>query len=118
MGNPLCWFEIGTRNLEKSRKFYNAVFNWEIKDNPDFPDMPMIETGATPGGGIFLTPPEVPLSLMAYFHVEDINTTLEKVKEAGGMVLKEKTDIPQIGFFAIIQDTEGIVSGLFEGLKK
>ena len=52
MANPICWFEIGTRDIENSKKFYDSVFDWGLSKDPNFPDMEMIDTGAPLHGAL------------------------------------------------------------------
>lgn len=114
MGNPICWFEIGTRDIEKSKKFYDSIFDWDTKKDLNFQDMEMIETGERPSGAIFKGPPEMPLAVTVYFQVNDINETLKRVGDAGGSVFMPKTDIPQAGWFAIFKDPEGVYVSIFQ----
>jgi len=114
MANPICWFEIATRDIEKSKKFYDSVFDWELKKDENFPDMEMIETGERPSGAIFKGPPEMPLALSVYFQVTDVNETLKKVEDAGGRIIMPRTDIPSVGWFAVFLDIEGVAISIFE----
>ena len=118
MGNPICWFEIGTRDIKKSKKFYDAVFDWGLKTDPNFPDMEMIDTGAPLSGAIFKGPPEMPLGVSVYFQVDSIIETLTKVEEAGGMVIMPKTEIPMVGWFGLFKDPEGVMVSIFEPNKE
>ena len=115
MGNQICWFEIGTRDIEKSKKFYDQIFDWGMKADPNFPDMEMIDTGSQPGGAIFKGPPEMPLAVHVYFQVDDINETLKKVEGAGGSVFIPKTEIPNAGWFSVFKDPEGVFVGIIQG---
>ena len=114
MGNPICWFEIGTRDLEKSKKFYDSVFDWGMKKDPNFPDMEMIDTGAPLPGAIFKIPPDMPLGVHVYFQVDSIVETLKKVEESEGLMLMPRTEIPMAGWFAVFKDPEGVMVSIFE----
>lgn len=50
---------------------------------------------------------------MVYFKVDDIEQTLNKVKQLGGKVIQEKSEIPNVGFYGIFSDTDGNQIGLF-----
>jgi predicted enzyme related to lactoylglutathione lyase len=43
-----------------------------------------------------------------------VDDSLKQVEGAGGNVVRPKTDIPGMGSFAYIKDTEGNVIGLWE----
>lgn len=45
--------------------------------------------------------------------MDDIDATLEKVKNAGGTVCLPKTLIPDVGDYAFFLDPEGIPVGIF-----
>ena len=45
--------------------------------------------------------------LTIYFATDDMDATLDKVREAGGTVENEKMPVPGMGWFAPIKDTEG-----------
>jgi hypothetical protein len=73
----------------------------------------MHDTEETHGGAIY--PSEEPGSgPIVYFGVDDIDTSLAKVRELGGEVLQEKQPIPGVGWFARCRDTEGNRFSLFE----
>jgi len=113
MGAPLCHFEFSSDDPGKCREFYAGVFGWEF-DDKSMPDYTLIDTGTKPGGGLMKRPPEAPTpALSAYFMVDDINETLEKVRQGGGRVIVPKTPIPNVGEFAVFADPEGIVVGVF-----
>ncbi|MBU0638329.1 MAG: VOC family protein [Planctomycetes bacterium] len=115
MGSPLCHFEFMSNNPEKCKRFYGSVLGWEFDDRP-FPGYTMIKTGSKPGGGLMKRPDQAPAACMCvYFQVDDIPATLEKVKDAGGTVVVEETEIPGVGWFAIATDPEEISFGIFKG---
>lgn len=54
--------------------------------------------------------------MTVYVGVEDLRTSLQKVKELGGKVIVEPMPIPGFGEFAMFQDPDGAMMGLFEGV--
>jgi predicted enzyme related to lactoylglutathione lyase len=109
MANPVVHWEIGGRDLEKLGWFYGELFDWTPQ--PAGPDYRLVE--ASPpgiGGGLIEMEPHV----MVYVLVEDEDATLQRVRELGGTVLHEPTRIPGFGRFAVFEDIEGNVVGLFE----
>ncbi len=113
MSSPLCHFELMTKNPEACKAFYGAVFGWQFDDD-SMPGYSLVDTGAEPTGGIFKKPDDAPGPCMnVYFHSSDITGTIARAVEAGGRVIVEETEIPNVGRFAMIADPEGIVVGLF-----
>ena len=114
MPNPLCHFELMTNDPEKCQAFYGEVFDWRFDDR-SMPGYTLIHAGAEPTGGIFPKPPEAPGACVnVYFHVDDIDGTLEKARRAGATILVDKMEIPNVGLFAFITDPEGITVGLMQ----
>jgi uncharacterized protein len=118
MAETICHFEFMSNDPVKSRAFYSKIFSWEYQDM-GMPGYTGIKTGAQLGGGLMAKPAEAPSpALNVYFYVESIEKTLGKVRAAGGNVIKEKTEIPGMGWWAMFMDPEGICLGIFEEMKK
>jgi predicted enzyme related to lactoylglutathione lyase len=114
MGNAMCHWELMVNDVEKAKTFYGQVFDWELDDS-SMPGYTLIKTGKDPAGGMMTKPPEAPMpGLHVYFLVDSIEETLGKVTGAGGMVIVPKTEIPNIGHFAMIMDPDKIPVGIFE----
>ncbi len=60
---------------------------------------------------------EAPSMWMAWVNVEDVEATLGRVAEHGGVVVAPAWDVPGVGRLAIAQDPAGIVFGLLKGAK-
>jgi predicted enzyme related to lactoylglutathione lyase len=117
MGNHLCHFEIQASDVAKMKEFYSKVFDWEFEEAME--GYTMIKTGKEPGGGLMAVPEGAPgPSFQAYFFVDSVDETLEKVKDAGGQVLVPKTPIPDIGFFAFFMGPDDVGVGIYESAKK
>ncbi len=113
MPNPLCHFELMTKDVNKCQAFYTGVFDWKF-DSSSMPGYTLIQTGKEPAGGMMKVPPGAPgPCFTVYFMVDDIGATLKKVERAGGRVLKPETPIPNVGAFAIFADPEGNALGIF-----
>jgi len=115
MPNPICHVEICTIDLKKAEGFYGKLFDWNLKSS-DFPDYIAFDTGKEPGGGLMKVDQVKPgESVMVYVLVEDLDQTLARAKELGGKIVKEKTEIPNIGWFGLLSDLDGNIIGLFKG---
>jgi predicted enzyme related to lactoylglutathione lyase len=72
----------------------------------------------TPLGGVMEMPEEVsasgaPPHWMAYVAVEDVRAISAKTTEAGGTILKEATDVPGAGSFAVLADPQGAAFAVY-----
>ena len=110
--------EIPADDLPRARKFYSELLGWEIGDMPEFPDYPLFTFGAIEraGGALGLRGKTVGNQLRVYFDVDSIDAVLPNVAKLGGKVVEAKTEIPGMGWFAVIDDTEGNQVALYQGM--
>jgi predicted enzyme related to lactoylglutathione lyase len=112
----IIWFEIPADNLERARSFYGKLFGWKINPFPDMPDYQHIDTGgadASPDGGL-MKRRQVGQAITNYVNVPSVTKAMAKVTKLGGKVCSPKTAVPQMGYFAVCQDTEGNSFALWE----
>lgn len=122
-------FEIPADNLERAKKFY-SIFGWQLQDWPmpddsvyvgaktvetdDTTDQPK-EPGAINGGIVqrdqYAKTPSITID------VPSVDEYLEKVKQAGGKIVKPKQLIEGMGYYAYVADTENNLLGLWETKK-
>ncbi len=116
MGNQFAHVEIGARDLEKARGFYEKVFDWKIEVTLMGEGEPygLIDTGTPPGGGLFVPPPGVPTGITIYIDVDNIEETLGKIEATGGKTMMPRQQVPGVGWFAIFSDLDGNVLGLWQ----
>jgi predicted enzyme related to lactoylglutathione lyase len=116
MTHHICHIEIPTSDIEGAKKFYSELFGWKMNLIPAMNYM-AFETGREPGGGFLKVDKVVSggeQSVLIHVFTEDIQVTLARATELGGIVVKEKVEIPDIGWYALFADPEGNVIGLFE----
>ena len=112
----ICWFEIPADDLDRAKTFYGELFGWKIANMPGASDYMHIDTGgpeeALDGGMMLRRSPGQPIT--SYIFVESISKYAANVEKLGGKVHVPKTEVPQMGYFAICEDTEKNVFGLWE----
>ena len=116
----LVWFEIPADDLKRAKKFYGALLGWKINPIPGMADYWHIDTGgadASPDGGLMKRKCPEQQGIMNYLLVESLDKGMAKVEKLGGKVLMPRTEVPQMGFFAICQDTEKNAFALWEAQK-
>ncbi len=122
MNNAISWFEIGTTDLNRATKFYEAIFgitlipmdleNIKMRMFP-LNDMMTQVGGALVDSGGFHKPSSTDGPLIYLNGNPDVQNVLDKVEAAGGKIFLAKTEIsPEYGFMAVIIDTEGNRIGL------
>lgn len=116
MEKLIAWVEIPTENFERAVNFYSTVLKTEM-EGMDFGHEKM---AILPGGEGALIEAEdykpAKHGLMVSLNVPDsMEASLERVKQAGGNILKEKTKIEAEGrgYFAIFMDSEGNRLGFY-----
>ncbi len=116
MPHHICHVEIPTTDFEKAKTFYSSLFGWKITITPNM-DYATFETGSEPGGGFNKVDKVTSVGeqgVLIYVFTEDIQETLARVVELGGSVIKEKTLIPEIGWYALFGDPDGSIIGIFQ----
>lgn len=118
LSNPVGWFEIYVQDMDRARKFYEAVLQIKIEklaagglEMFSFPMTPE-GTGAT---GALVKAAGVPSggnSTLVYFVTSDCAVEAGRIAAAGGRVHRGKESIGPHGFIALGIDTEGNMFGL------
>ena len=112
----IIWFEIPADNPERAKKFYSSLFGWKIKKFPGMMDYWHIDTGGandTPDGGLMARKsPQQPIT--NYVNVASLDKASAKVEQLGGKICMPRTEVPEMGFFAVCQDTENNMFALWE----
>lgn len=124
--SPVVHFEMPAKDKKRVKKFYETAFGWEmsqlgsgmadyilaITTPVDKKTQRPKEPGAINGGfyqsGEYGTTPHIVIA------VDNLKKNMEAVKNAGGSVLGEPMDIPGVGTFVMIHDTEGNRVGMLQ----
>jgi predicted enzyme related to lactoylglutathione lyase len=118
-------FEIPAENLERAKKFYSENFGWKLNSlGPEMGNYVLVQTGPTDEQGMPQDRAFINGGLMPRDHsasspvlviaVADADQAVEKVKKSGGRLVGEILDIPNVGRYARVQDTEGNVIGVIK----
>jgi predicted enzyme related to lactoylglutathione lyase len=126
--NPVVHFEMPYEDGERLAKFYRTAFGWKMQLMPQMGGYVVAETGPTangrptnPGeinGGFFPKKPDWPDQPSVVIAVDDIHAAMQSVTQAGGDVLSEPMDIPGVGLYVSIMDTEGNRVSLLQPLPR
>lgn len=116
MANPFVHVELNTTDPAKAKAFYGQLFDWKLDDM----DMggftyTTINAGDGTGGGMMQHPvPGAPSSWLAYVIVDDVKAATAKAASLGATVVKEASEVPDMGWFSIITDPTGAMLGLWQ----
>lgn len=116
--NPVGWFDINVSNLERSKKFYESVFQIKLIDLPiewgKQSMFPANREGLNISGALVENKDRTENSnnTVVYFVSKDCTTEENRVEKAGGKIIRPKMSIGEFGFVSLIMDTEGNTIGL------
>jgi predicted enzyme related to lactoylglutathione lyase len=119
--NPVGWFEIYVKDMNRAKSFYEAVLGLPLTKLPasggsleDMWTFPMNQ-GASGAAGALARMDEAPVGpggTIVYFVTEDCGKAAHRAKDAGGQIVKDKFSIGQYGNIALVSDLDGNIIGL------
>ena len=118
----LVHFEIPSSDPAKLTRFYEQLLSWKFNKMPaGAMDYWMIShkdaaKNETMGGLYKRTMGET--GFINYFSVANIDKSLTKATSLGAKVIHAKEEIPQMGFFAIVQDADNNTFALFQSANR
>ena len=110
-------FEIYADEVERATKFYAEVFGWQIHkwDGPDDYWLAITGGGGEAGiDGAISGRPQPGAIGMNFIDVESVDDYIAKIQANGGTLVRPKIHIPEVGYTAVCNDTEGNPVGLFQ----
>ncbi len=105
--------EIPVTDLEKSKNFYSKVLGWDFK--PFGKGYLLFNNHKGIMVGLRLVDAIVKGdSTVFHVNIPDIDSILKRVKDNGGAVVRTKTIIPAMGWYALFNDLDGNTVGLYQ----
>ena len=108
--------ELNTNNLPKAKAFYGELFAWKLEDMPtENGNYTMINVGEGTGGGMMTNPvPDAPSAWLPYVQVDDVLWLMTDLITLGATVMKDVTDVKDMGSFSILVDPTGATIALWQ----
>ena len=110
------WPELATTDQRGAVAFYQALFGWEVKEQPIGPtetyslfQMRGREVSAACAMRADERQAGIPPHWNAYVTVADVDATVARAAELGGTVLAQPFDVMDAGRMAVLQDPTGAV---------
>src|SRR4030095_1327053 len=114
MGRPVMHFEIASLNIERASAFYRELFDWEIGEE-ELDGYRLVRTAeGSIGGGLLRSPEGVFPYVTIYVGVDGLHVTLRRGAGRGGKVIVEPMPVAGVGKFALFEDPDGAMIGIFE----
>lgn len=118
MGQPVVHFELWSQDPGRVGAFYTRAFGWSVQHLPEI-NYWLTDNGANRGinGGI-MRPQDGPWpgNMCFYIDVPRLDEAVEQVRAAGGRIVVERREMPGVGAFALFEDPDGRVNGIWEQL--
>ena len=118
--NPVVHFEMPAKDLKRASDFYSKAFGWNMNQlGPEMGNYLLAGTADTDDNQMIQNPGEINGGFFKYedkagwnaphvvIQVQDLNQTMEDIKNAGGTIEGEPMDIPGIGTYIAFTDPEG-----------
>ena len=120
MANPFVHVELASTDVGKAKNFYGKLFDWKLEDSDmDGFTYTMVGVGEGTGGGMMKHPmPGAPSMWLAYVLVDDIHAATKKAAALGATVMKDVTEVMDMGSLSIIVDPTGAMLGLWMPKKR
>jgi predicted enzyme related to lactoylglutathione lyase len=112
MNDPFVWFDLGTKDAEASRSFYEELLGWDVSDPVAGDGGVRAHESEQPWASVVPDGGEN-IGWFPYIQIEDLETATEKARELGASVLQPATKGPA-GTFTPIRDPAGAVFALFQ----
>lgn len=120
----IWWSELTTRDVDAAQAYYRRICGWRFSVTPsaDGGDYFVAHLGDQPVAGLLdlaLLPDheDTPAQWVTYIAVDDIDEALTRTRTAGGQVLREGFDVPDVGRIAMVQDSVGALLGLIRPVR-
>jgi uncharacterized protein len=117
------WYELITTEPEAAKSFYAGVVGWDTGEV----SMPgttytLFSVGDVPVGGLMSLPKDAINSgvkpyWIGYVAVDDLDVANDRIRQLGGVVHVPGTNIPNVGRFSIVADSQMAPLALLERLQ-
>jgi predicted enzyme related to lactoylglutathione lyase len=125
--DSIVHFEIPADKVERAKTFYSKAFGWMMVDVPQMEYTTIITTQSDQTTGRPTTPGAINggmgkkgdmlKAVVVTIGVQDVDASLEKIKQLGGKTVQKKMPVGDMGFSAYFKDTEGNVIGLWQATR-
>jgi uncharacterized protein len=117
------WYELMTTDSAAAARFYCDVVGWTAQRAPmGGMDYTLFDAGTTQVAGAFNLSKEqvaggAPCAWIGYIGVADVDRSAADVRAVGGQVWRGPDDIPDVGRFATVSDSQGAAFALFHSAR-
>ncbi len=114
MKGNIGYMELHTPDLDKSKRFYAELFDWRVEDlKTPGGDYALFHSGGSVEGGMIMDATPMWLS---YITVDQLESAVTRAKALGARVLREKTEVPDNGWFTVLSDPGGAPFAIWQNM--
>lgn len=110
----LHWVDLHSKDLDADLAYLrdHLKFETQTMDMPTGPYTILDPEGNARAGVMAGQNPQAPSMWVAWIHVESVDDTLGRARNAGGKVVAEPWDVPGVGRLALLSDPAGVTFGV------
>ena len=116
MSNRVVHFEIPCNEPEKTIDFFKEAFGWKLQQFGTEPYW-VVYTGDDKNPGInggLMKKKDPAQPLVNSIDVVNIDTAMQKIEQAGGVIVVPKMPVPTVGWLAYFKDPDGNIHGVYQ----
>ena len=109
------WYELMTPDAAGAKAFYDSVVGWNIAADSQFPNgyRTIGRSDGGSAGGLLPLSDEMRQhgarpAWLSYILVDDVDSSVKSIEQAGGKTYVDAFDIPDIGRVAMVADPQGV----------
>lgn len=107
MPHPVIHAEIRSQDADATREFLAELFDWKVASEGGLPGYTFIDTGATEGPAVAISPRQGTDDEVLFFvAVDDVAATLSRAQELGGKIIQPAQHVPGVSF-GVLADAQG-----------
>src|ERR1700722_2872438 len=107
MPHPVIHAEIRSQDADATREFLADLFDWKVASEGGFPGYTFMDTGATQGPAVAISPRQGTEDEVLFFvAVDDVAATLDRAEQLGGKIIQPAQHVPGVSF-GVLADSQG-----------
>ena len=107
MPHPVIHAEIRSQDADATREFLAELFDWKVASEGAFPGYTFMDTGASDGPAVAISPRQGADDEVLFFvAVDDVAATLTRAEQLGGKIIQPAQQVPGVSF-GVLADAQG-----------
>jgi len=126
--DPVVHFEMPYSNPKRVAGFYKKAFGWDMQFLPKMGNYVLATTSPVSknnmhvkkgaiNGGFYPKQKKGDNTVHFVISVDNLEKHISVIKKAGGKVLGKPMDVPGVGKFIMVKDTEGNKVGMLQSVR-